>query len=638
MKKEPGAKEPGVLEKLIADISKAVEAFAEHDPASKKVLDQLCNADPLKFFAAGFHVVATTRSSAGSQYLVLLVAKDKRLGNWLLDPKACTPKEATAVAGVAADARVHLQATFEMALNKALQNQASAANADRILRILNLLEAIGSQSCWNSFQVELMAYPDKVVRSKAALLIGRSNKKADWIVRRLLDRDPRVQANAVESLWGLDGAETKQHLLEALKSKNNRVFGNAALGLYRLGDPTIIRVLLEATQHPEPPFRLSALWAIGQTQDPRFLPALALQFKTAQGKLRLALAGAMSRIRQREQSGAKANELQMDIGPAAVEPSGKRRVMVTLSCRPAKNLSSLKATEFLIWENGSPVEDYHVRLAAPSDHVLAGFVAPWFESPSEPFEKAVREGLQQCLSMKRSDDLWRVDRYCLAGAPATDEKPAEESRLPYDDSVVTLQMKSAQGCISDPDQLRKIFDLAVPLGRAAADAVGAIQRQCKAMIQRPGRRQMIVLLHQLAGPDMQEEASAALLRGFAKDNLVVFHGISLGAGQWPLFRDLCLSNPEGSFIETGDSGIVDAFVKTYAKLCNRFEITYSLPASGVAGHAQATVKLKVESERGSAQAEVTMQPPAAPPAEAPPSAEAPYNASAPPSTAQPSAA
>ncbi len=617
------------MEKLIADIAEAVEAFVDHDSGSKKVLDQLSNADPLKFFTAGFHVAATTASSAGSRYLVLLLAKDKRLGNWLLDPRACTLKEAAAVAGVAADARVHLQATFEMALNKALQNQASAANADRILRIMNLLEAIGSQSCWSSFQVELMAYPDKVVRSKAALLIGRSSKNTDWIVRRLLDRDTRVQANAVESLWGLDGAETKLHLLEALKSKNNRVFGNAALGLYRLGDPTIIRVLLEATQHPEPLFQLSALWAIGQTQDPRFLPALALQFKTAQGKLRLAVAGAISRIRQRERSGAKANALQMNIGPAAVEPSGKRRVMVTLSCRPAKNLSGLKATEFLIWENGLPVEDYHVRLVAPLDHVLTGFVAPWFGSPSEPFEKAIREGLQQCLSMKRSDGSWRVDRYCLASGSALDDKPAEESLLPYDDSVVTPSMKSAQGCISDPDQLRKIFDLAVPSDRAAANAIAAIQRQCKAIIQRAGKRHMIVLLDQLAGPDMQKEAPAALLRGFVRDSLVVFHGISLGACQWPLFRDLCLSTPEGSFIETGESGIVDAFVQTYAMLCNRFEITYSLPVSGIA---QAAVKLKVASERGSAQAEVTMQTPGTPPAEVPPSA------AAPPSATQPSAA
>ncbi len=196
-----------------------------------------------------------------------------------------------------------LQAGFEKALNRALKGQASASNADRILRILNVLAVTGNQICWDSFQIELMAYPDKVVRSKAALLIGQSSRNVARIAHRLLDRDPRVQSNAVEALWSLDAAVAHPHLLEALKSKHNRVFANAALGLYRLGDPAMIDVLLEATQHPDQLFRVSALWAIGQTQDPAFLPALSEQFKAAAGKPRLALAGAIARIRQREQSG-----------------------------------------------------------------------------------------------------------------------------------------------------------------------------------------------------------------------------------------------------------------------------------------------------------------------------------------------
>lgn len=189
-----------------------------------------------------------------------------------------------------------------MALSKALEGQASAANADRILRILSVLAATGNQICWDPFQIELMAYPDKVVRSKAALLIGQSSQNVARIAHRLSDRDPRVQSNAVEALWSLDAAVARPHLLKALKSKHNRVFANAALGLYRLGDPNMIQVLLDATQHADPLFRVSALWAIGQTQDARFLPALSEQFKAAAGKPRLALAGAIARIRQREKS------------------------------------------------------------------------------------------------------------------------------------------------------------------------------------------------------------------------------------------------------------------------------------------------------------------------------------------------
>ena len=123
-----------------------------------------------------------------------------------------------------------------------------------------------------------------------------------WIARRLLDRDPRVQASAVEALWGLDAEETKPHFLSALKSKNNRVAANAALGLYLCGDATAMRLLLDMLRHTDPMFRLSALWAIGETQDERFLPVLTDHYKHAEGKLRLATVGAMSRIRRREKT------------------------------------------------------------------------------------------------------------------------------------------------------------------------------------------------------------------------------------------------------------------------------------------------------------------------------------------------
>ncbi len=616
-------KEPSVLESIIADISKAVDAFSEQDSGPKQMLDQLSGADAARFFAAGIHVVATGKPSAGVSYLVLLLAKDKRLSNWLLDAKGCTLKEATSVARAAADQGVQMQAAFEMALNKALQGQASAANTNRVLRILNLLEAIASQSCWNSFQVELMAYPDKVVRSKAALLIGRSGGNAAWIVRRLLDRDPRVQANAVEALWGLDAAESKPHLLAALKSKNNRVFANAALGLYRVGDSNMIRALLEATQHPDPLFRVSALWAIGQTQDPRFLPALSLQFKTAEGKMRLALAGAIARIRQRQKLSSNVAALDIHFLRAAIQPDGKRQVAFTLSSRPAKNLSGVKATEFLIWENGALVEDYQARSITPSGLVVAGFIAPWFESAGEPFEKGVQDGLNQCLSIKRSEDQWRIDRYAAA-APAESAdnppgaKPTDEAVLPYDDPLVTPPMKTAQCCASDPEQLRKILEAAVPRERAATDATGAIQRQCKAISQRPGRRHLFVLLHELAGADLKPEA-AALLRGIAKDHALIFHAISAaGPERWPQFRDLCLSNPEGSFIEASEAGIGDGLVRAYAGISNKFEISYLLPATPETY----VVKLKVAGDHGSGQAEVTLEsPPVQPEAAVPIGAE-----------------
>ena len=69
--------------------------------------------------------------------------------------------------------------------------------------------------------------------------------------------------------------------------------------------------------------------------------------------------------------------------------------------------------------------------------------------------------------------------------------------------------------------------------------------------------------------------------------------------QWPLFRDVCLSNPDGSFIETNQSGIVDGFVRAYATLGNKFEINYSPSASGNPSAADAA-RARRQAGRGTA--------------------------------------
>jgi len=56
-----------------------------------------------------------------------------------------------------------------------------------------------------------------------------------------------------------------------------------------------------------------------------------------------------------------------------------------------------------------------------------------FSSDEEAYEKFVREGLNQCLAMKRREDLWRIDRYSIEMNPPATEKTAETTP-PYDDS------------------------------------------------------------------------------------------------------------------------------------------------------------------------------------------------------------
>jgi hypothetical protein len=608
------------LRNLVAEISKAVESFADNDTAAKQLLNQLATSDPAIFFAAGIRVLATSKASEGSRYLVLTLAKDRRFSIGLLESRVCTIEEARSVTRAAAEAGAQLQSTFEMALNKALQGQATPQKSERILRILEILSVTCGQNCWNSFQVELMAYPDKIVRSKAALLIGRSTGNVAWIARRLLDRDPRVQASAVEALWGLDAEEVKPHFLSALKSNNNRVVANAALGLYRIGDVTAMRVLLDMLRHTDALFRLSALWAIGETGDERFLPVLAEHYKHAEGKLRLATVSAMSRIRRHEKTGHESGPLQVHVSQAAAQADGLRRLAFALSCHPARDLSGIKPAEFAVWENGTLIEEYDVRLVNPPALLMAGFVVPWFAPGSEApaqvsgdaaYEKSMREGLKQCLSMKRRDDLWRIDGYSIEINPGTDPKSAHESALPYEESLVTPELKASHGCISDPDLLRKVLASAAPRERAAADPVTAIRRQCDAFARHGGKRHLFLFLHDMSGADLKQDAAVAALRGVAQESGVVLHGVCPDvAGKWALVRDLCLSNPEGSFTEAKLEGMVDGLVDAYANLSSRFEISYSLPPSAGPG----PVKLKISSGLGQAEMSLDVAPPETSPA------------------------
>src|SRR5271156_4423848 len=95
----------GTFDTFVTDISKAIESYTEQDgAASRQLLNQMAGSDPAGFFAAAIRVVAASKPSEGSRYLVLILAKDKRLSAGLLDAQGCTLQEALAVTRAAEEA------------------------------------------------------------------------------------------------------------------------------------------------------------------------------------------------------------------------------------------------------------------------------------------------------------------------------------------------------------------------------------------------------------------------------------------------------------------------------------------------------------------------------------------------------
>src|SRR5208283_3130365 len=142
-------------------------------------------------------------------------------------------------------------------------------------RVLLLLSSIPENARVLPMVVKLLRHPNQNVRSKAALVIGRVSKTPQVMKGFLAEPDPRVRANAIEALWGMDSDQACAVMREAADDPNNRVAGNALVGLYRAGETLAIPRILQLACHPKAEFRTTAAWIMEQSGSPRFLPALA---------------------------------------------------------------------------------------------------------------------------------------------------------------------------------------------------------------------------------------------------------------------------------------------------------------------------------------------------------------------------
>ena len=591
-------KEVGPSESFAQDIAALLESFSEQDTAGKQSLSQLFVSDPRAFAASAIAVLASSQPSPGVRYLVQLLMKGKMLPASLLHPRGTDARVALAALQAITANGTNLQPMLELALNRTLQDQSNPENSQQILRLLELLAAIAPPTFWNSFQLELMAHPDRSVRSKAALLIGRSSKNATWIGRRFMDRDSRVQASAVEALWSLEPAESRALLLTASKSKHNRVAGNALLGLYRIGELKAVRMLLDmAHQREALGFRMSALWVIGESQDPRFLPFLMEQFKSSDGKARLAVTRAMGSIRRREKANAEAGTVRFRVSQACASQDGQRRFSLVLSSQPARDLSALTPLDFALWEAGELIEKYEVKLTGAAALLAAGFVVPRFLSAGDPYGQAIALALQRSSGSKRADDMWRIDRYSMEPPNDGAEAPPEPSFLPYDDALATQEVKMRHCFIASPEILNKVIAAEVPRERAAPDLLAAIQRQCEAIVKYSATRHVFVLLPEAA---VLEDNRLSALKALVTAERIILHGFApCRSADCAAFRDLCLSIPDGTFNDVPPEGLPDALGEIYSVLMNGCEISYeSRP-----GETQPAT-LKVSSRFGSGQVDI----------------------------------
>lgn len=567
------------------DIAALLATFPEKDNSGKQSLQQMISADAAAFSRAALRVLATSTGALGARYVVHLLRKYNLLMEALADPRN-NHEDAVGAARVLPQIGAPIDADLENALSSSLAQPNTPALAARVMRLLDLLEAASPQPRFYLFQTELMGHADASVRSRSALLIARTSRSPSVVGKMLLDDDPRVQANAVEALWSFDASDARPLLENAARSRTPRVAANAAVGLYKAGDLSALRLLRSMAEHEDAARRTSAAWAMGETGDPRFLPFLTAWFPRSAGPERVHILQALGRIRRRERALAETGHIEIQPWERLADGTN-RRLVFTLWTEAKSDLTTLKATDFALWEGSSLVEDYQLSAQPNPALAICGFVIPRFPSELDEYGAAVREAIEKGLKYKRPSDLWRLDRYLMEPRDAGHAAPLEKAPLPCEEATLGPFAKTHQrGFLAAAEALRRILETAGPRDRAADDPASALERQAEAIVNFSGKRRLFLFLPP-AG--VARPGHLARLKSLVTQERIEAHGFALESTPGcEDFQSLCLASEGGSFALLPPGSIVERVEKIQAQSLNRYELHYRLAGPPAEGALQIT--------------------------------------------------
>jgi HEAT repeat protein len=164
-------------------------------------------------------------------------------------------------------------------------------------RLLDVLDRISEGTRLVASLGHLICHTDPVLRSKAALMLGRRVKNLSWTQKYLSDEEARVRANVIEALWYDPSPKRAAIFLKYLDDTSNRVAGNAALGLYLVSPDSGKKAILDLAKHPDPAFRATAAWVIGKSGDAGLVDTLPTLLADPELKVRRAASRVLTRMK-----------------------------------------------------------------------------------------------------------------------------------------------------------------------------------------------------------------------------------------------------------------------------------------------------------------------------------------------------
>jgi hypothetical protein len=480
---------------LSAEIDLAIDSFRLNPQKAGRRLRELLDEVPGAFIDCVTERLRTPGETPEMRYLVsLLVSR-----GMLLDALREVGRADAAVAGQWARLAQHLSPGFERTLARAVLDaeQAHDLNGETEF-LLGLLSDLSGGATVLPLLGSLRTSEDPRVRSRMASLLGRTAGAQRWFAVLKDDPDPRVRANAIEALWNTEGPFAAACFESAVEDEHYRVVASAWVGIYLQGDAAAVAGLARMARHEDPNYRAAAAWAMGKTDDQRFVPLLwrlRREMLNAPAVARNALQ-AITQITQAV-TNASPERLELRWMRQTLEAGGWQAHDVLVRDPKSGEAPQLRPTDWQLSVGGDPVWNYTVERLDAAEGVSLGVLLPASQEPDERRRAALPALLQPCFARRRTRSNRTVAFYSEDPKKQVSHRTGdflslnEELTQPAASESEPLQM------LTDPSHILNAADEYAGVDRLPEGPLRPIEALAGWLGSAPGERHLVLVLDQL---------------------------------------------------------------------------------------------------------------------------------------------
>jgi hypothetical protein len=262
-----------------------------------QAIARLAAAHPTELCTAGLRLLSSDGDFGGQAWLCARLAECPGFLVQLVEPKRFSRDEAIGICR----GLLKLDEMLDVRLSRLTPGrhpEQCLLSADAVVRALDILDGISPGGRLILLLNHLTRYPNRRIAAKATLLIGRRLRNPAWVARHLESDNPRLRANVVEGLWGAPPKAARTCLWANLKDRNNRVVGNALIGLHQLGESAVGEFAKRMIEDSRAAFRWTAAWVMGKIGSPEFVEVLGEALHDKDSHVRVAAERALTAILQ----------------------------------------------------------------------------------------------------------------------------------------------------------------------------------------------------------------------------------------------------------------------------------------------------------------------------------------------------